>query len=101
MNQNKNNVGNGIGTGAALGVVFGFLYGNQSENQSISIAFGLAIGVTFGAIIDIIRNQKTTTFMYKYRKEIVSSTTKVVDAGKDFVLQQKENLEDLVAETKE
>jgi hypothetical protein len=24
-----------------------------------------------------------------------------VDAGKDFVLQQKENLEDLVAETKE
>jgi hypothetical protein len=39
--------------------------------------------------------------VYKYRKEIVSSTTKVVDAGKDFVLQQKENLEDLVAETKE
>jgi hypothetical protein len=39
--------------------------------------------------------------VYKYRKEIISSTTKVVDAGKDFVLQQKENLEDLVAETKE
>lgn len=40
-------------------------------------------------------------FVYKYRKEIVSGTTKVVDAGKDFVLQQKENLEDIVAETKE
>lgn len=40
-------------------------------------------------------------FIYKYRKEIVSSTTKAVDAGKDFVLNQKENLEDLVAETKE
>jgi hypothetical protein len=39
--------------------------------------------------------------VYKYRKEIISSTTKVVDAGKDFVLQQKENLEDIVAETKE
>lgn len=39
--------------------------------------------------------------VYKYRKEIVSSTTKVVDAGKDFVLQQKENLEDIIAETKE
>ncbi len=39
--------------------------------------------------------------IHKYRKEIISSTTKVVDAGKDFVLQQKENLEDLVAETKE
>ena len=40
-------------------------------------------------------------FVYKYRKEIISGTTKVVDAGKDFVLQQKENLEDIVAETKE
>lgn len=39
--------------------------------------------------------------VYKYRKEIISSTTKVVDAGKDFVLQQKENLEDIVAETQE
>jgi hypothetical protein len=39
--------------------------------------------------------------VYKYRKEIISSTTKVVDAGKDFVLNQKENLEDIIAETKE
>ncbi len=39
--------------------------------------------------------------VYKYRKEIISSATTVVDAGKDFVLQQKENLEDLVAESKE
>ncbi len=39
--------------------------------------------------------------IYKYRKEIISSTTKAVDVGKDFVLQQKENLEDIVAESKE
>lgn len=39
--------------------------------------------------------------VYKYRKEIISNTTKVVDASKDFVLQQKENLEDIIAETKE
>ncbi|NOS88844.1 MAG: hypothetical protein HOP34_09965 [Methylococcaceae bacterium] len=39
--------------------------------------------------------------VYKYRKEIIANTTKVVDAGKDFVLQQKENLEDIVAESKE
>jgi hypothetical protein len=71
MNQIKNNAGNGIGIGAAIGLAFGFLYVKQSGNQSISIAFGLAIGVTFGAIIDIIRNQNTTTFMYKYRKEII------------------------------
>lgn len=40
-------------------------------------------------------------FIYKYRKEIISSTNKAVDAGKDFVLNQKENLEDIVAESKE
>ena len=39
--------------------------------------------------------------VYKYRKEIISSTSRAVDAGKDFVLQQKENLEDIVAESKE
>lgn len=43
----------------------------------------------------------TGYLVYKYRKEIISSTSKVVDAGKDFVLQQKENLEDIVAESKE
>ena len=40
-------------------------------------------------------------FVYKYRKEIISSATKTLDAGKDFVLHQKENLEDIVAEAKE
>ncbi|MGR9051339.1 MAG: hypothetical protein ACU84J_01695 [Gammaproteobacteria bacterium] len=40
-------------------------------------------------------------FIYKYRKEIISGTTKAVDASKDFVLHQKENLEDIVAEAKE
>ncbi|WP_225616350.1 hypothetical protein [Methylomonas albis] len=40
-------------------------------------------------------------FVYKYRKEIISNATKTIDAGKDFVLHQKENLEDIVAEAKE
>lgn len=40
-------------------------------------------------------------FVYKYRKEIIANATKTYDAGKDFVLNQKENLEDLVAEAKE
>lgn len=38
---------------------------------------------------------------YRYRKEIISGVSKATDASKDFVLNQKENLEDLVAETKE
>lgn len=40
-------------------------------------------------------------FVYKYRKEIIASASKTIDAGKDFVLHQKENLEDIVAEAKE
>ncbi len=39
--------------------------------------------------------------VYKYRKEIIANATKTIDAGKDFVLHQKENLEDIVAEAKE
>jgi len=39
--------------------------------------------------------------VYKYRKEIIASATKSIDASKDFILHQKENLEDIVAEAKE
>lgn len=34
--------------------------------------------------------------IHKYRKEIIESTNRAAETGKDFVLQQKENLEDLV-----
>ncbi len=40
-------------------------------------------------------------FVHKYRKEIIASVSSATDRSKDFVLQQKENLEDIVAETKE
>ncbi|MDD4913766.1 MAG: hypothetical protein PHW13_01840 [Methylococcales bacterium] len=39
--------------------------------------------------------------VYKYRKEIIASASKTIDAGKDFVLHQKESLEDIVAEASE
>lgn len=39
--------------------------------------------------------------VYKYRKEIIANASKTYDAGKDFVLQQKESLEDIVAEAAE
>ena len=38
---------------------------------------------------------------YKYRKEIIASATRASELGKDFVMHQKENLEDLVAECQE
>lgn len=38
---------------------------------------------------------------HKYRKEIISGVSRAAEQGKDFVLHQKENLEDLVAECHE
>ncbi len=40
-------------------------------------------------------------YAHKYRKEIIESATRLSEKGKDFVLHQRENLEDLVAECKE
>ncbi len=40
-------------------------------------------------------------YAHKYRKEIIAAGTKYSEVGKDFVLQQKESLEDLVAEAQE
>lgn len=40
-------------------------------------------------------------FAHKYRKEIIASATRATEMGKDFVMHQKENLEDLVAECQE
>ncbi|MGR8998267.1 MAG: hypothetical protein ACU88J_04385 [Gammaproteobacteria bacterium] len=39
--------------------------------------------------------------VHKYRKEIISITSKTAGQSKDFVLRQKENLKDLLAETQE
>lgn len=43
----------------------------------------------------------TGFFVHKYRKEIISITSKTAEQSKDFVLRQKENLKDLFAETQE
>ncbi len=40
-------------------------------------------------------------FIHKYRKEIIDAACGVTEKGKDFVLQQKENLADIIAESKE
>ena len=74
------------GSMAAATVHTGGKLMSKAVNHPV-IVFGL--GIVTGVLI------------YKYRKEIISGATKVVDAGKDFALQQKENLEDIVAETKE
>ena len=86
--QNKNAMGKQImkGSMASVTVKSGGKLMSKLVKHPVLI-FGL--GVVAGYVV------------YKYRKEIVSSVGKATDAGKDFVLQQKESLEDIVAETKE
>jgi hypothetical protein len=43
----------------------------------------------------------TGYLIHKYRKEIIGTANDLAEKGKDFVLQQRENLEDLVAESRD
>ncbi|MDD5036372.1 MAG: hypothetical protein PHE55_16630 [Methylococcaceae bacterium] len=40
-------------------------------------------------------------FIHKYRKEIIEAATDAGEKGKEFVVQQKESLADILAESKE
>ena len=40
-------------------------------------------------------------YAHKYRKEIIAAVSQATDMGKDYVLGQKENLEDILEETRE
>jgi hypothetical protein len=51
------------------------------------VLFGLGVAVGYA--------------IHKYRKEIIDSASRAAETSKDFVLQQRENLEDLVAETQQ
>lgn len=70
-------------TGFAAGR--GLLGGTLLRNPLVFLAAGLAAGY----------------LLHKYEKEIVLAVSKATGLGKDFALQQKENLEDLVAEAQE
>jgi hypothetical protein len=86
--QNKHAMGKQIMKGSMASVTVksgGKLMSKLAKHPVLVFGLGLAAGYV----------------VYKYRKEIVSSVGKATDASKDFVLQQKENLEDIVAETKE
>lgn len=51
------------------------------------VVFGLGVATGF--------------LIHKYRKEIISGATELADKSKDFVLQQRENLEDIINEGKD
>jgi hypothetical protein len=51
------------------------------------VLFGLGVAVGYA--------------IHKYRKEIIHSANRAAEKSQDFILQQRENLEDLVAEAPE
>jgi hypothetical protein len=61
------------------------LLGGLLRNPLLLLAAGVAAGY----------------FAHKYRKEILVAASKATGAGKDFWLQQKESLSDLLAEAEE
>jgi len=76
----------GKGAAMAVGYVAGRgLLGRLAGNPLVLLAAGAAIGY----------------YGYKYRKEIVAAIAKGTDMGKDMVLNARENLADLVEETRE
>lgn len=59
------------------------------RNPLMLLAGGIAGGIAVGYLL------------HKHEKEIVLAVSKAIGMGKDFVMQQRENLDDLVAEAKE
>jgi hypothetical protein len=59
------------------------------RNPLLLLAGGIAGGIAVGYLL------------HKHEKEIVLAVSRAIGMGKDFVMQQRENLDDLVAEAKE
>ncbi len=74
-------------TGFAAGR--GLLGATLFRNPLLLLVGGIAGGIAAGYLL------------HKYEKEIVLGVSKATGMGKDFALQQRENLDDLLAEAKE
>ncbi len=59
------------------------------RNPLLLLAGGVAGGIAVGFLL------------HKHEKEIMLAVSKAIGMGKDFVMQQRENLDDLMAEAKE
>jgi hypothetical protein len=59
------------------------------RNPLLLLAGGIAGGIAIGYLL------------HKHEKEVVLAVSKAISMGKDFVMQQRENLDDLVAEAKD
>ena len=59
------------------------------RNPLLLLAGGIAGGIAVGYLL------------HKHEKEVVLAISKTIGMGKDFVMQQRENLDDLIAEAQE
>lgn len=91
-----------------MGGMMGNMMGNPMTHGAMMAATGFAAGRgLLGA--SLLRNPLLLLagglaagyLLHKYEKEIVLALTKASGMGKDFVLHQKENLNDLVAEAQQ
>jgi len=91
-----------------MGGMMGNMMGNPVTHGAMMAATGFAAGRGLvGATL--LRNPlfllaggiAAGYLLHKYEKEIVLALTKATGMGKDFVLHQKENLNDLVAEAQQ
>lgn len=59
------------------------------RNPLLLLAGGIAGGIALGYLL------------HKHEKDVVRVVSKAMGMGKDFVMQQRENLDDLIAEARE
>ena len=89
----KHSMGNpGVAKGVAAGAVASAGVAGARSTLGKIIRHPLTL-IGFGIVVGYLA--------HKYRKEIISSTTRIGEKGKDFVLQQRENLEDIVTGQRE
>lgn len=98
MPNMMSNAGHAMSTPLAKGAMMaasGFAAGrgllgfSLLRNPLTLLAAGVAGGIAAGFLL------------HKYEKEIIEGLSKATGMGKDFALQQKENLNDLMAEAQE
>lgn len=90
MGNGMSMMGNPVAQGAMMAATGfaagrGLLGGALLRSPLVLLAGGIAIGY----------------LLHKHQNEIVLAVSKATGMGKDFLLHQKENLSDLVAETQE
>lgn len=96
--HHKDHEGGGDGQGMEIGK--GLMAGMVSY-AGYSVARGFLGRLAMNPLVLFSVGAVCGAVAYKYRNEILKGAAKTIGAGKDFVLEQKEKLSDIVAEAQE